>query len=145
MGDMFAIINHEEGVEFSDTEAVLPLQFFGARRGKAENEPLRRLLGAVLVEAVRSFQNSAGAKRPARLRDFAEAKSWLFSSEDDGPFSFSAVCEALEIDSQALRRGLLRWEEKKLSGEKAPIIRRSASLTGWRMSPRTSRKLTRAS
>jgi hypothetical protein len=35
--------------EFSQAEALLPLQFYGARRGAATTEPLRRLMLAMLL------------------------------------------------------------------------------------------------
>jgi hypothetical protein len=145
MADMFARFNQTDGydTEFSQTEAILPFQFYGDRRRDAANEPLKRLLVAMLVEGVRCFQTGSGAHRPAQRRDFAEAHSWIFSDVDDGPFSFRAVCEALEIDTQALRRGLLRWEEKKLSGEKPRIVRRSAVPIRTRMArwdPKSTRK-----
>jgi hypothetical protein len=35
---------------------------------------------------------------------------------DDGPFSFLAVCDELEIDPEAVRQGLIRW-----AAEKSPV------------------------
>ena len=52
-------------------------------------------------------------------------RSWIFSDADNGVFSFKAVCDALEIDPEAIRKELVRWKEKGLSGEKPLKIRRS--------------------
>jgi hypothetical protein len=106
---------------------VLPLQFHGGRRGTATTEPLRRLMVAMLVDAIRCFQTKLEARQPAKRQEFAEVRSWIFSEEDNGFFSFTAVCDALEIDAQAIRKGLARWAEKKLAGDKPRwMIRRSA-------------------
>jgi hypothetical protein len=138
MADMFAMVNETDQLDdkFSAVEAVLPVQFYGARRGAATIEPLRRLMVAMLVDGVRCFQTKFEARQPATRQEFAEVRSWIFSDEDNGAFSFKAVCDALEIDPKVLRRGLVRWEEKRLSGEKPRVmIRRSAVPVAKRVSP----------
>jgi hypothetical protein len=137
MAFMFATFSQTDryDIEFSQSEAILPFQYYGDRRGAAAAEPLKRLLVAMLVDGVRCFQTRSGARRPAQRRDFEEAQSWIFSDVDDGPFSFRAVSEALEIDPQGLRRGLLRWEEQRRSGEKPRIVRRSSFAAAKRMAP----------
>lgn len=114
------------GGEFSESEAVLPTQFYGARRGASNIEPMRRLMIAMLVDAVRCFQTKAGADRTARSQEFAEVKSWLFSDDDDGLFSFNAVCDALGLDPKSIRNWLARWQEKRLADAKPRLIRRIA-------------------
>src|SRR5262249_29606035 len=97
---------------FLQTETLLPVQFHGAR-GRAAIEPERRLMLAVLVDAVRCFQSSSEPRLPAKRQEYAEAQSWIFSDDDSGFFSFGAVCDALDIHSKAVRKGLLRWEQTK--------------------------------
>jgi hypothetical protein len=81
---------------------------------------------AMLVDAIRSFQTELEARQSARREEFSEARSWVFSDDDNGFFSFRAVCDALELDPRTLRTGLARWEKRKLAGEQAlPIVRRS--------------------
>jgi hypothetical protein len=126
--DMAAVVNQIEQFDgdFSQAEAVLPAQFHGVRRGTAGGEPWRRLMIAMLVDAIRSFQIKLEAHQPARREEFSEARSWIFSDDDNGFFSFRAVCDALELDPRTLRTGLVRWERRKLAGEKAlRIVRRS--------------------
>jgi len=127
MAEVLAMVNETDQLDkFSAAEAVLPLQFYGARRGAATIEPLRRLMVAMLVDAVRCFQNTFEARQQARRQEFAEVRSWIFSDEDNGVFSFKAVCDALEIDPEAIRKELLRWEERRRSGlEPRMKIRRS--------------------
>jgi hypothetical protein len=128
MIDRLSMVNERDQLvdEFAEAEAVLPLQFYGARRRAAGFEPLRRLMVAMLVDAVRCFQTGFKTRQPARHREYAEVRSWIFSDEDNGVFSFRAVCDVLEIDPEALRLGLVEWERKRLSGQKSRVIRRSA-------------------
>jgi len=136
MVNMLAMVNEEEHLndEFAEAEAMLPLQFYGKRSGAAASEPLRRLMVAMLVDAVRCFQTEFAARQEARRQEFAEARSWIFSDKENGVFSFKAVCDALEIDPEAMRKALIRWEEKRLSGEKLRMIRRSAPPVAKRIS-----------
>ena len=127
MANSISIVNETDTLEgeFSQLQAVLPLQFYGARRGTSEVEPLRHLMVAMLVDAVRCFQAKFERRKPGMRQEFAEVRSWIFSDEDDGPFSFRTVCDALEIDAEAIREGLIRWAAKRLSGGKPPMIRRT--------------------
>jgi hypothetical protein len=127
MDHIQSIVNQADPTsgEFSEPQAVLPLQFYGARRGSSEVEPLRRLMLAMLVDAVRCFQTKFEKRQPGVRQEFAEVRSWIFSDEDDGPFSFRTVCDALEIDAGALRKGLVRWAAQRLSGAKPRMLRRT--------------------
>ena len=97
---------------FLQTETLLPVQFHGARR-RAAIEPERRLMLAMLVDAVRCFQSSSEPRLPAKRREYAEAQSWIFSDDDSGFFSFGAICNALEIDRKSVRQRFLHWQERK--------------------------------
>jgi hypothetical protein len=127
---MLAMVNEgdQSAHEFSAPEAVLPVQFYGSRRAATTIEPVRRLMVAMLVDAVRCFQTKFEARQQARRQELAEVRSWIFSDEDNGAFSFKAVCDALEIDPKAIRRGLAQWEEKRLSGRQPRMMIRRSSV-----------------
>jgi hypothetical protein len=111
--------------EFWQAEAILPLQFFSNRRGIRSIEPLQRLMVAMLVDAVRVFQTKFEACQP-RVRSL-EVQRWIFSDDETGVFSFRPVCEALEISPPTIRKGLVRWKQKRLVAEKQQrVIRHSA-------------------
>ena len=44
-------------------DALMPAQFYPARRGSASVEPIMRLMGGILADAVRSFQRNFEAKQ----------------------------------------------------------------------------------
>jgi hypothetical protein len=76
--------------------------------GAAIVEGERRLMTAVLVNALRSlFQD---AERPGRLaaRRLRQELRWLTSADRAAVFSFERICESLELDAQAVRAHVLR-------------------------------------
>ena len=125
MSAMFNEISYLDN-EFSQAEILLPAQFHIGRTCRGTAEPLRRLMVAVLVDAIRCVQTKFAARQPSTREEFTEARSWIFSNEDHSVFSFKTVCDALEIDAAAIRKCLLQWEEERLAGEKPRrVIRRS--------------------
>ena len=107
-------------------DALMPAQFYPARRGSSEIEPIMRLMGGILADAVRSFQRNFEAKSSSRRQEFREARTWIFHRNMEGPFSFEEVCATLDIDPHRLRGLITRWEKNKRPGEKPRMIRRSA-------------------
>src|SRR5258708_10609300 len=99
------------GDEFR-ADAVMPAQFYPARRSSASVEPIMRLMSGILADAVRSFQRNFEAQTARRREEFKEARHWIFQ-KGDGPFSFKDICEALDIDPRRLRELIIRWEENK--------------------------------
>ena len=120
-------------------DAVMPAQFYPARRGSASVEPIMRLMGGVLADGVRSYQRNFEAQTGSRRQEFSEARRWIFDTKEDGPFSFEDVCETLNIDPSRLRELIIRWERTQRPGDKPRMIRRSAVKTGGRLRSRRTR------
>jgi len=102
-----------------DSATILPGQFFAGRR--KFDEPIERLMFAVLEDAIRCYQNNIREPRPHARRVFAETKEWLFALPGNDPFSFEGICEILEIDAPQLRRALRRWRDRELAGRQPRI------------------------
>ncbi len=116
----------EEYSEFRlEPEFILPSQFFGSRKNKQSDEGVRRLMLAVLTDAVRCYQAGFDTKSMARRRVFREAEQWLFYSNADGLFSFENICGAMDLAPDHVRDVLRRWRAEKLCGANPPIVRRS--------------------
>jgi len=84
-----------------------------------------RLMAGILIDAVRCFQSNFEARHPSRRQEFREARLWIFDDRGTGPFSFRSVCDSLEVDPRGLRNWIVRWREKRRSGERQRMIRRS--------------------
>jgi hypothetical protein len=98
-----------------EPEILLPSQQFDRFGGRSILEGERRLMLAVLEDAVSCFQKYAGATRPRSRRLFKEAEEWFFDEEASWIFSFDSVCTVLGIHPEYFRRNLLRWKEQQLS------------------------------
>src|ERR1700757_5005066 len=92
-----------------EPESILPSQFFEGRKKNAALEPVKRLMLAVLTDAVHCYQVGCDAEKTSRIRAFREAEEWLFSAKGYGLFSFENVCCALDITPNYLRQTLHRW------------------------------------
>ena len=86
---------------------ILPVQFGESRRRKLPSEGERKLLFAVLEDAIRTYLRHRDSGAEARNNeDYVEAAEWLSSDEECGPFAFVSICEALGIDADSLRSGI---------------------------------------
>lgn len=97
------------GAGLFEPDILLPNQYFAAfRRGRAV-EGERRLMLAVLEDAVDSYRKHAVACDPREQACFLEAKEWFLSSDRSWLFAFENICDVLEMNADYLRSGLDRW------------------------------------
>ena len=99
-----------------EPEILLPSQLYDSGGlGRAVLEGERRLMLAVLEDAVACFQKNAGATGQRGRRLFKEAEEWF--AEEDGAwvFSFDAICTVLNINTDYFRSNLKRWKQQLLS------------------------------
>jgi hypothetical protein len=85
---------------------ILPIQYGESRLRKLPSEGERKLLFAVLEDAIRSYLRHRDRAEARRNEEFVEAAEWLSCDEECGPFSYVSVCEALGIDADGLRAGI---------------------------------------
>jgi hypothetical protein len=95
-------------------DTLLSVQYFDNFRRQAPLEPEKQLLLAVLEDGINTFRDNVLAQGEKNKRLFREAEEWITEIDGDWIFSFETVCETLGINAEYVRRGLLRWKEKKL-------------------------------
>jgi hypothetical protein len=78
---------------------------------QALETPEKRLLLAVLEEAVGTYQRYAGATDLRSRALFAEVDAWLGSEDTAWLYSFVGICDAIGLDATYLRSGLRLWLE----------------------------------
>ena len=71
-------------------------------------------MSAVLLDAVECFQKYLLLHDEYSNRLFREAENWILDNDREWLFSFINICDALTIDPQYLRKGLLRWKRNVL-------------------------------
>lgn len=96
-------------------DVLLCAEYFETFRGKGFSEPEKRLMLAILKDAITSFQEYLCARDRRGKSLFREAEEWILDEDRDSVFSFDNVCEALGFEPGYIRKELLRWKEKKLA------------------------------
>jgi hypothetical protein len=99
---------------------LLPSQFFAVDAGGASLQPEKRLMLAVLEEAVTTLQRHAFAQTGPGRRIFADVQAWIVSDDEQWPFSFLNACHALGLEPDYLRSGLRRWRDRLRAARTAP-------------------------
>lgn len=92
-----------------EPDALLPAQFYAAFRGGSSVRGEKRLMLAVLEDALDCFQKYAVSRDGHGQQLFDEANAWIVSGDRGWFFSYENICETLEINPEYLRRGLETW------------------------------------
>ena len=110
-------------VNLFEPDTLLPAQYFAAfaREGGLVRE--RRLMLAVLEDAVECYQKYALARDPRGRLLFDDACVWIESGEREWPFSYENICEVLGLNPEYIRRGLSKWRQQK-----SPLKRTAARI-----------------
>jgi hypothetical protein len=109
--DEGGLINDEKIASLFQPDLLLSAQYFGNLR-KSLLDPEKKLMFAILEDAISCYQSNLLAYSVRGKRFFEETKNWIVAVGSDWIFSFESVCEALGLNPQYVRQGLLRWEEK---------------------------------
>ena len=94
---------------FLQPDAILPTQFFQSLRSKGQFDGERRLMIAVLDDAVNCFMKQVHATDPKARQLFLEAEEWIATEDRTWFFAFDNVCETLDLDPGYVREGLFKW------------------------------------
>src|ERR687887_2795196 len=103
-------------------DTLLPSQFFDRMRRRSEQDGERRLMIAVLEDAVDVYRKHVGAKDPRAQQLFHEAEEWIEDPDRTWLFSFQNICDVLGLDADYLRRGLRALRERVLEERQGPVV-----------------------
>src|ERR1051325_6443110 len=95
-------------------DTLLPEQFLDTFRRKLHLEPEKKLMLAVLEDAIACYQKYVLARDGKGKLLFQETEEWIVDENGDWLFSFANVCETLGFAPEYMRRGLLDWKAKKI-------------------------------
>jgi hypothetical protein len=99
---------HDTGKLF-EPDTILPTQFYAMFKSNQYREPERRLMVAILEDAVSCLSADLRQCNPKQKKQYEEAKHWVTTDEEsEWIFSFKNICEILGMDPGYLRRGLIR-------------------------------------
>ena len=114
MTDDVIFDDEEKLTSLFQPDTLLSHQYFATFR-RRQLEPEKRLMLAVLEDAVACFQRYVfpGSRRERTL--FNQTEDWVCDENSDYLFSFESICEVLKFNPKYLREGLLRWKQKELT------------------------------
>jgi hypothetical protein len=109
-----------------EPHSILPVQFFTRRQGERAWTREQCLIAAILEDAIEIYVNPtppwrSKVRRTSKTRQVSlEARRWVHSNDRTWMFSFLRICEALDLDPNAIRRGLrIRRGEEPLAPPRA--------------------------
>ncbi len=91
-------------------DTLLPDQYLDTFRRKMHLEPEKKLLLAILEDAVACYQKYLFAHDSKGKALFHEAEEWVEHPSAEGVFSFDSVCESLGLNPDYVRRGISEWK-----------------------------------
>jgi hypothetical protein len=109
-------------------EAALP------RNARRTATPERRLLVAILADAIDCYQHNLDARTARKRRLCREAEQWMLSDDQEWAFSFRNICDALGIDADALRARTRAWKAHQAARTRAGQ-RTEAAVQYWEPTP----------
>jgi len=74
----------------------------------------RRLIAAVLLDAIEIYLRNVEAQTSEGRRELAEVRRWIRSEDTRWPFSFRRVCEALGLEPERVRAALRTRRDQRL-------------------------------
>ena len=95
-------------------DMLLSHQYFATFRRK-QLEPEKRLMLAVLEDAIACFQRYIFPRNSRERNLFKETEDWVRVKNDDYLFSFENICEALKFNPEYVRESLLRWKQETVT------------------------------
>jgi hypothetical protein len=112
----------ERVAELFQPDTLLPSQFFDRVRRRSEHDGERRLMIAVLEDAVDVYRKQAAAREGRGQQLFRDAEEWIEEPDRTWLFSFQNICDVLDIDSDYLRRGLREWKARAQAGRRGHVV-----------------------
>src|SRR5215471_10490405 len=99
-----------------EPDVLLPGQFFSFFRKEGGFDRERRLMLAVLEDAIDCFQKYACTSDLRGRQLFLESYDWIMSPEKRWLFSFENICQIVDMDPEYIREGLRRWRSQQVRG-----------------------------
>ena len=107
-----------------EPDVFLPSQFYGTTGLSRKLEGEKRLMIAILKDAVECLDKYRRARNSAGRSHYENALEWVQDKGTDWLFSFTNICDLLGFDPDYLRSVLLKRE----NGSAKPVRERVLSL-----------------
>jgi hypothetical protein len=95
-----------------EPDIFLPSQFYGAAGLSRKLEGEKRLMIAILKDAVECLEKYRGARTSAGRSHYENAIEWVKDTDTEWLFSFTNICDLLGFDPDYMREVLMKRENK---------------------------------
>jgi hypothetical protein len=86
-------------------DTLISLRYSENFRRKTPLESEKKLMLAILADAVWCFQANVWARNGKGKKLFGEAEKWILDESSDWVFSFESICEVLAFSPWYIRQG----------------------------------------
>jgi hypothetical protein len=107
-----------------EPDIFLPAQFYGSGALSRQLEGEKRLMIAILKDAVECLEKHRGSRSSAGKISYQSAIDWVEDTDTEWLYSFTNICDLLGFDPNYLREQLLKRENRYVK----PLRRRTLSL-----------------
>jgi hypothetical protein len=125
-----ALTAEEKIASLFQPDMLLSAQYFENLRRRTHLEPEKRLMLALLEDAINCYQDNLISRSGKKKRLFEDTEQWVLRTDGDWIFSFDNVCDALGLNPEYVRQGLLRWKERSQKARRYGEITEQSKLAG---------------
>jgi hypothetical protein len=105
-----------------EPDIFLPSQFYGAGGLSRKLEGEKRLMIAILKDAVECLEKYRGARSSSGRSNYDNAIEWVEDTSTDWLFSFTNICDLLAFDPHYVREELLKRENRYIKPERTRVL-----------------------
>lgn len=105
-----------------EPDIFLPSQFYGSAGLSRQLEGEKRLMIAVLKDAVECLEKYRGSRNSVGQCQYLSAIEWVEDTDTVWLFSFTNICDLLGFDPEYLREVLLKRENRYIKPERAKVL-----------------------
>lgn len=105
-----------------EPDVFLPSQFYGSAALSRKLEGEKRLMIAVLKDAVECLDKYRGSRSDAGQCQYESAIEWVEDTDTEWLFSFTNICDLLGFDPEYLREVLLKRENRYVKPERERLL-----------------------
>jgi hypothetical protein len=105
-----------------EPDIFVPSQFYGSAGLSRKLEGEKRLMIAVLKDAVECLDKYRGSRNSIGQSQYLSAIEWVEDTDTEWLFSFTNICDLLGFDPEYLREVLLKREKRYVKPERAKVM-----------------------
>ena len=105
-----------------EPDIFLPSQFYGSGGLSRKLEGEKRLMIAILKDAVECLEKYRGTRSGPGRSQYQNAIEWVEDTGTDWLFSFTNICDLLGFDPHYLREVLLKREHRYIKPQRTRVL-----------------------